>query len=298
MFDFQKTEVFGVQPEQWLNNPLLDFEVKKSVRTDQERSKRIAHYQSLDFIIVSTGRMFIHGSLHMYFNFMKGIKAPNQKTANEIKKGFNGNDYTLLNFVETLMDIEERFNVRFDSSVLHNLESGVNLLHAFITKKILNNLMLHCGDVFNSPIHEPFREVEQSHYYVKVYDKQKQYGLLKRLLRFELKYMKMYDLNKLGIYCLNDLLNKDVLKRLEALLIKQWDRILMFDYTIKKELLKGKEYERALLYSNQNYWVDLAPNRRHRPKQYYKKLEAKYGEHVQNQIKELISEKWNELCNT
>ncbi|MFT5822118.1 MAG: hypothetical protein ACI8ZM_003374 [Crocinitomix sp.] len=298
MVDFQKTEVFGVDTELWINHPLLVFEVKKTVVTGQERSKRIAKYRTLDFIISQSGRMFIHGSLHKYYNFMKSIKGINQKTQIEINKGFNGNDFTLFNFIEVLFDIEEQFFCSFGNSRLSNLEVGVNFWHQFITSVILKHLMLFHGKTFKKPLSVSFREVEQAHYFVKVYDKQLQYGLPDRMMRYELKYIKMNDLNKLGIHNLNDLIDQGNLNRIKTLLLKKWDKVSIYDFTIDRSRLSVVNEKRCLLYSNENFWSGLAPNRRNRPKMYYRRIEKEYSEHIHQQISDLIGATWDRLvCN-
>ena len=295
MIDFQKTEVFGINPNDWINNEYLDFLETKSLKTGEVREKYIAKYYGMDFIITDSGRMFLHGSLHKYYNFIMDITAPNQYNEIQKRKGFNGDQFNYSNLEYTIQDLENRFEINFSNSRLHNLEFGVNAKHTLITDMILDNLMLHIGKQFSRPLDTTYRQAQHVQYSVKVYDKGLQYGMYDNILRFELKYIKMQELNRLGIFNLNNLSSYGNLQKLGNLLIKRWSEILLYDYTINEAILTEQDAIRLKDYNNMNFWSKTLSNHRDRHKKRYYKIASNYSEGIKDQILELIKSTWQEL---
>ena len=118
MIDYQKTKVNGVNPSLWLGHDNLEFERKFVVKTGAIDNKAVAVYNALRFIIYYdhdepdlVASMWIHGSLQMYWNFTNGVYAPNQRNETLKLRGYNGNNFTRFDFIETLNEIERLFYV-------------------------------------------------------------------------------------------------------------------------------------------------------------------------------------------
>ena len=298
MIDFFKCEVFGLKASDWLDNVYLDFTETASMKTGLINNKRIANFSCLKFIIYDDEnicRMFIHGSIHKFFNLWNWIYAPNQKTVRERSEGFNGNSFTYSNLVFSLQVLTDKFNVDLKKTAIQNLEFGVNCIHSFITSSILANLMLHKQKVFNKPLSNTFREAEHFQFYIKCYDKALQYGMLDEVIRFELKYKKMHQLNEIGINNLLDLISIKNLERLKAILLQRWSEVLIYDYTINETALTTIDRIRIKDFKNPNYWLSFKSNRLDRPKKSYAKIEAQHSDRIKIQIQQIISNEWDKL---
>lgn len=295
MIDFAKIEIFGLSQDVWTSSKYLDFKQEVSLKTGELAKCKIATYLGMKFKISDSGRMFLQGSLHKYYNAFIRKYAPNQTTDEDKIKGFNGNDfnYTQLKFV--INDLNKKFSMTATNHRILNLEFGLNIQHDFITTEILKSLMLHNGKTFETRYQSNYKQFQHQRYLIKCYDKQWQYGMPNKALRLECKYMKMKDINALEIISLFDLLKLDKLDILKRLLIKQFNLILLYDYTIELSKLASKEISQVQNYSNPNYWSSLKPNRRHRPKQKYLEIEQKHSFHLKDKLEVDLKSKWIEL---
>ena len=295
MIDYVKAEVYGCSPVDWTNISHLEFKGSHSTRTGLIDHKKIANYFNLKFIIYDSGRMYIAGSLHKYYNFLQNISAPNQHNNKQREKGFNGNQfsYTQLSFV--LNDLRSKFKIDLNQSILRNIEFGLNISHHFDTEKILENLMLHKGREFNKPLSVSFREATHSQHWIKCYNKSLQYGMKDNLLRFEIKYKKMKQINDLGIIYLSDLKNRNLLKKVKRELLKRWNEILFYDYTITENQLNENEKLLIMNFKNPLFWKGIKSNHLDRPKKRYYELESKYSEQLKEKLHHLINENWETL---
>jgi hypothetical protein len=88
---------------------------------------------------------------------------------------------------------------------------------------------------------------------IKTYDKSKQYNQTSQLLRVEDKYLKMAELNSIGINYLSDLLNHEIYMKLGQILIDTWNEILYIDQTVNIEKLTLKQREDYKNWINPNW---------------------------------------------
>src|SRR5690606_13769405 len=81
---------------------------------------------------------------------------------------------------------------------------------------------------------------------LKIYDKRTHYQkrgfiISQEILRIEVKYRKMIELNAKGIYTLQDLLNYG-LENFIPVLLKKWQEVIFYDF----KAIKGTQYEQTL----------------------------------------------------
>ncbi|QMU62939.1 MAG: hypothetical protein GKR88_00730 [Flavobacteriaceae bacterium] len=143
---------------------------------------------------------------------------------------------------------------------LLQLEVGVNLNltnNNFTSKDVIGGLLLHIRKPFQSQYTKSegsYKVCKHNRYLFKIYDKgmhrrNKDSGFDKDILRIEIAFKKMRDLNNLGIFNVNDLVNFDF-NSFKSLLLNKWSRLLLFD----KKALKGCKNE--YLYSNLRWWQE------------------------------------------
>ena len=294
--DFFKSRCF-IENDEILKNPNLDFHSDLNESTGENSDIKIAVLDHIEITYFPPNSrrnkplIKVQGSLHKYYN----------KTLSEeykdkyLTKGFNGNDFTFLQVVESIKHLCTRLNIDPHQMKLANLELGVNFIPPVDTIQILDGLILHQGVEFNKPESYQYRQVVHSQFYIKVYNKARQYLLPKELSRYELKYVKMTYLNSIGIWTLADLTKIDVYKRFKSAFLAAWRNTLFYDYSITKGNLTEKQISNLKDYSNSIYWLRLNSKRRDRPKKELKKITENYSDNIQSKALEIIELKWDEL---
>ncbi len=267
-----------------LTNPLLDFTTGLNLESGEVANTCSASYKGLKFIIRSNNYIEIQGSLHKYFN--NGVH--------------NYNDFTLLELHSVLDDLANAFHLNLNNCIVKNMEFGVNIKPPFITSKILNNLMLHKASKFYDVQLKSgnYKQAPHQQYYVKIYDKAKQYLLLQNLMRYELKFTKSCIINKLGITTLNDLLGSNWIELVKIRLLREWNQIVLFDYRLFSIDTLTARYRNKLSYwSNPNYWSGLTKQSRFKAKNRYSNLlDDNFQISLHSSIAILIQEKFNDLA--
>lgn len=266
MFDFIKTNIKNITPNELIKNPFLEFNT--TVDSEGEIKNRVAEYKNLRFKIIDEKYININGSVHKYFN----------------GGAHNYNNFTISDFVEVCIDLSEKFNINPYTAYLHNLEFGVNVILPFYTNEILNSIISYKGkecevERYNGKgylIRFPF-----DHYDLKIYNKGFQYQQDKNILRFEIKVKKMEYFRKrnIDIKCLSDLLNISNYPKLRSCLLKAFSEVLMYDSSIK---IKGvSQREKGVLINGRNpkYWIELKEQGKEIKKKRtrFKNLVLKYG---------------------
>jgi hypothetical protein len=239
-----------------------------------------AFYRSLEFKIYDTGLITLSGSLHKYWN----------------SGAHNYNDFDLEALKWVLTDLNKKFNITPENSILKCLEVGINIVPPITTNYFLDYCFLHKTKPFEQKHNSDegkYKQVEHSQYIIKIYNKALHYkknftDIESEILRFEIKYTKMQKLNERGIYNLNDLMNYGM-HNFKNELLNEFNNILFYDNTIQSKSKNLSNYKNPL------YWVELL--KRHTKTTYYKHrgilkiLTSQNSDQIQLQITEIMSEK-------
>ena len=264
---------------------LLDFCNKVNLKTGELGAYLNAYYKGLEFKIYEpteanpNRRATVEGSFHKYWN----------------NGAHNFNDFGINEIIEVRKDLKEIFNIDFENCILKQLEIGINILPPVPTKKILRYCLLHKTNELKSIYTKDegnYIQTKNQRHFIKLYDKRTHYQnkgfeIENDIFRIEKKYSKMVELNRKGIYNLNDLIKHD-LRRFKGDLLNLWNSVLFYDWTA----LDGTKYKNT--YSNTNYWLDLAENNYSNFKYHRNNLQSilnKYPNNIKKQIAELISNK-------
>lgn len=262
-----------------INNSLLDFECVVSEKTGEIKSNLLkAGYKNLKLCLYNKEKLYIQGSLHKYFN--KGVH--------------NYNDFTFSNFQDTLQDLQDKFGLIPELCILQNLETGLNIKLPFKPSFILDNLLQYKGKEFIRPLHADYYQCVRDRYLVKLYDKGTQYLQKENIFRFEIKYMKMYELNQAGIFSMQDLQNFNNWERFTRLLLERWQKVVFYDTSVREKEITRVQQKNLNNYSNPYYWRSLT-NRKKRfyHLHSYKEITEKHSDNRHKIIRELFIEKWD-----
>ncbi|MBK9477329.1 MAG: hypothetical protein IPN99_00425 [Bacteroidetes bacterium] len=244
MFDFIKTNVKEIKPTDLTNNPLLNFSL--TVDSDGAVVNRIAEYLNLKIKINNETYININGSLHKYYN--SGLH--------------NYNNFTIINLVEVCSDLSLKFGINPYTTLLHNLEFGVNVIVPFTTNEVLNSIISYKGKEYEVERYNGkgyLLRFSFEHYELKIYNKGLQYGQGKNILRFEIKVRRMeyFKKREIEINCLADLLNPSIYKKLETALLAALNELVFYDKSVP--LAELNQRERTVLINGRNpkYWTGL-----------------------------------------
>lgn len=183
-----------------------------------------------------------------------------------------------------------------------NLEIGVNIntpfeVFPFLQKNIINYKGYRFSD-YQKDKENACLGIwcdKLSQYKIKIYDKAHQNFLINNLMRFELRYIKMQPVNKLGIKFLSDLQVLQKVERLQDKLLKAWNNLLIYD--IKQQNIPISHA--TFIGQHTKHWETMIENNKKfvywRMLRTFKNEVAKYGEGYQAQVFNLIKKECYEL---
>lgn len=290
MIDYVKIQLLCVDINQLLNIHSLDFKIEVSERTGVCSTKRIAKYHFCKIVIYDSGLVLFTGSIHKFWNSLNGIKAPNYKTV-KLYKGYNGNQFTFNNIIEVRKHLESLFDCTPQQMAFQNIEFGVNTTPLFNPIQYLKGLLYHKGLLFEFRYKGNFADAKHQQYRVKIYNKSVQYEMSEFTLRVEISIKKTIELKTTGIKTFADI-NVNALNKAKGLLLKRFDEVMHYDYTINKKTLTKGEMILIKDYSRPSYWIDETDsNHRSRPKKGLQKITLKHSKNLHQQIRQEIEKK-------
>jgi hypothetical protein len=226
---------------------------------------------------VQGNNVSLHGSIHKYFN-----------------DGQNNNEFVRGQLIEALNDLWVRFRINPYCTIINSLEIGVNLNYE--PKKFINAIVEYKDKPVqitkNDFLYSESEHNKKSRYYMKAYDKD-------GMLRIEVHFCRMADLNKKGIKTLADLTTPENYKLLGEMLFNYYENYLVFDNTLC--IGKTKPLEREILLNGQNprYWNIERSNNTENYKYYrnrFNELSRKYEQDsIKKEVRKLIGSKINQL---
>lgn len=195
-------------------------------------------------------RLEIAGSIHKYWN-----------------RGTNENDFTFADAISATGWFCKEFGLNPHLAKVVNLEFGVNLQLSLDASETMLQILTYKGHEPKQPYRNTpdlfFMEFELEEYFVKVYDKGKQYRRKKpatpNTLRIEVKAMKNRLLN--GITTLADLQRPEKLQVLAVKLATFVKGLVFEDSTINAKELPLKERQLFRQMDSKRFWREAEGRR-------------------------------------
>ncbi len=231
-----------------------------------------------------------------------------------MKGSLHKNHYRGSNYLPfTFQDLQEQINhltktlcIDAERARISTLEIGLNICTPFeVTPFLRQNIISYKGNSFNR--YKPNREgiclgiVSQlSQYAVKIYDKGLQNNLADKLMRFEKRFLKMYELKKDRIKYLSDLLSYVKVEKLLPHLLEAWENVSVYDIdNLEKLPLKKPEIDLLTKGQNFKFWEEtkktFTSDQYKYQKNKFKKLVEKYGNNWQTVVNDLLKTEWENL---
>lgn len=303
MVDYVKMYLINIDTERLLNLSALDFKSEISRSSgDINETVFIAKYYQCEIIIKRNNKedntdgllvnphVLFTGSIHKMWNEFNRIKAPNHKDE-QVYKGFNGNQFTIHGIIEVRKHLENLFDCNSNQMIFQNIEFGVNTTPKFSPSLYLKGLLYHKNIPFEFSHSGNNSQVKHQFFIFKIYNKSHQYKMSYSVLRVELKITKMEELKGLEIKTFSDI-NENTLNKAKSLLLKRFDEVMHYDYTIQKNKLSKNKLLKIKDYSNPRYWIqDLKPMHRDRHKKSLKEITLNCSDNIHQQIREDIIKK-------
>ena len=282
MIDFLKYEIIDTSITYIEGNPILDFHSKVNLSTGELGSYSNAYYKGLEFKKYQPtranpiGRLTVEGSLHKFWN----------------NGAHNFNDFGVDEVGQAIKELSDTFQIQMNNCRLINLELGVNINPPMKTKSVLQRCIMHKRDLLKSVYTKDegnYIQSQKQRHVIKLYDKKTHYvnqgfKIKDEIMRVEIKFSKMYQLNQLGIITLHDLLMFD-LSSFKAHLLREWDNVLFYD----DEALIGTKNEHS--YSSGLYWQNLNNELFKYHRKNLKKIVSNNPNNIHKVIRNLIAEK-------
>ena len=293
MIDYIKVYLQNINISKLLESSVLNFKSEISQTTGEiDESILVAEYHFCKITIKTIKpeneptRMHVifSGSIHKMWNSLNEIVAPNYKQ-NKPYKGFNGNLFTTTDILEIRKHLEILFDCEASQMVFKNIELGINTTINFNPNLYLKGLLYHKNVLFEYSHFGNYVQAIHQWFILKIYNKSYQYKMTDNVLRVELKIMKMIELKDLLIETFSDI-NQNTLQKAETILLKRFDEVMHYDYTINKNKLSKLKLEQLKSYSNPRFWIeDLKPNHRDRHKKNLKAITLHFSKNLHQQIR-------------
>jgi len=256
LIDYVKILLSNIDTMRLLLLSNLDFKTAISKQTGELGTKQIAKYHHCKITLFDSGLLLFTGSIHKLYNSLHNIKAPNYKNGKEmVEKGYNGTQFTLGNILEVRAHLTKLFDCEPQQMQFQNIEFGINTEPSINPQDFIKGLLYQRGKQFEFRFNNCYAQAEHQRYLLKIYNKSNQYGMDKHTLRIETKEIKAESFSVTGIRTFADI-NTQTLENAKQLLLKRFDKVVYYDYTINKKGLTKRQKQSLSNYSNPRYWFE------------------------------------------
>jgi len=269
-----------------------DLETLFVYHTSQIKYPYTASFNAMD-VKVTEKYGYVYNSIH---------KSYNDRYFND---AHNHNDFGYQNICE-MVDFLESKLADVDNSTLTQFEFGFNLEVPIAAEQIIQrNILMHkeCGPNHTKVFRGKGRlkQFDHHNYVIKIYDKAKQYNLPTNILRFEIKFLKAKEFNKLDIFQIQDLKDKSKLRSLFLLLLSRFNELTIVD-EYDESTIPSNDLEKLIRYSNPHYWetriASLSATSKMRHLRAYKGLLVKHNlQETKAFLKQQLVNKYLQLIN-
>ncbi len=242
------------------------------------------------------GGFTLKGSIHKLHNEINRNTRPEWKYKHN---GFNGNRFTLLEIENIIKHLCKLLDIQAGECVLQNIEIGINNVVPFSAFDFLQGVQAHRNNFTPTIKHgRNYFEFRYSQYYLKLYNKGKQYELYNEVIRVEVKIRKMQKLHNSGvpIHTLADI-NAVNLEKAFNLLVSEFEQIVNIDATIRTNELTNKEKNKLNELSNLQTWHNFSHKQRQRAKETINNINVTYSDNQKGQIIEIIHHEKENILN-
>lgn len=196
---------------------------------------------------VSERSGYVKNSLHKLYNYRENSEEQNYNDFS-FSKICSEVDYLSKNIIDA------------GKTKLTQLEFGLNIeIDKLPEILVRRNFIMHKyegGSANNYHGNGELKLFSHNNFFIKVYDKGKQFGLDENVLRFEIKFIRAKEFQKMGIFNIGDLKDKSNLRKLFKNLIKRFDEMNIVDDFDENSVLDINDYNKLSRYTNPTFWTE------------------------------------------
>ncbi|WP_392447172.1 hypothetical protein ACF3OB_06590 [Capnocytophaga canis] len=299
MVDYFKTRISYSNPAKFkelVNNGTFAVATTETETATAEVTKETYLFKNM-VIEPQTGGVLLYGSLHKFRSQIHNIATPEQIAKHG---GFNGDLFTLDEITQTIDTLCEALDVCPSVCKLQNIEIGLNNPVSFDPKEFLTGILYHRNNYDYIVKHEGnYVQFDHNQYYLKLYNKSRQYQMDTHVIRVEIKVRKMQKLHTAGIELktLEDI-NALTLSQTFEVLYKEFEELVYFDKTTRTHDLNDKGQAKAVLFQNKEYWRGLNKIQRGRKRKQLEKMVLEFSENLKGQIQSKMNEVFKQVLGT
>jgi hypothetical protein len=216
---------------------------------------------------VSKRSGYVKNSLHKLYNYRETSEEQNYNDFS-FSKICNEVDYLSKNIIDA------------GKTKLTQLEFGLNIeIDKLPEILVRRNFIMHKyegGSANNYQGNGELKLFSHNNFFIKVYDKGKQFGLDENVLRFEIKFIRAKEFQKMGIFNIGDLKDKSNLRKLFKYLIKRFDEMNIIDDFDENSVSDINDYNKLSRYTNPTFWTEeikgIHQNKRSRYRNDFEKI--------------------------
>lgn len=275
----------------------IDFKAPYNINTgeamDYPKSGKLENLE----VRITPREANVKGSLHKFFNsLLEG-------------EPHNHNDFRYNDLVAVIDEVALSLGLDSGRTKLTNLEFGFNIVVDKDPELILEkNVMM-----FNYKSHTSnkkfggrgdYKDFGKTDYIIKVYNKSKQYNLDKYVLRVEVKIIMKRVLERLDIYTLDDLKDKEKLKlkNLFNFFMQNFEKLQIIDEFEHREDISSKDKSNLTKYTSEFYWksiFDKSMNVQRMHLKQFERLIKKYKlDSLKQELRSKLQAKFDELIDS
>ena len=249
------------------------------------------------------GGFTLKGSIHKLHNELIGNTRP-EWTAKY--NGFNGDRFTLSELEDVIKHLCKLLDKQANECYLQNIEIGLNNIVPFSAFDFLQGVQAHRNNSTPTIKHRRnYFEFGYNEYFLKLYNKGKQYDLHNEVIRVEVKVRKMRKLHNTGIqiHTLADLTPSNLEKAFK-LVVSEFEKVVNIDSSIRTHELTKKALYKLNELTNPATWQKMDNKQRQRAKEFLEGLNTIFSDNQKGQIIEkmhhekdaILTNKISEKC--
>lgn len=226
--------------------------------------------------------------------YMCGVRGSVHRYAN--RSTHNADSFRMSDLCRVFTELREVYSINPDNTRLRNVEFGVNIKLPYDPRRVLKAIRMYRGYTL-TPTGKFGFEYRTKEYRFKIYDKGRQCGVpgFENVLRIEVKGIVSYlKREKVHVPTLGDLLNVNVWKRFEVILLEAIENTMIVEVVPFDKLTKKEAALFALFLGDG--WQSLNRSVLYKKKKQLAELARRTGaDSIKEEIKRLIAEKCQEL---
>ncbi len=252
MIDHINNKIQGPDVEKVLNSPKVELWELRNMTTGEVFQPRTTYLGPLKIRRSSLDSIYVEGSIHFYFNWLK-----DGRPEKFVRR--NWDQFTFCELCQAIDTLAADLGLSPERLGLHGFEFGLNLENPpFDVTKAKDSLILHSTKKFTIWESDLGRVAKHSQFHLKGYNKGFQASNGLEIFRMEVAVKKMDCVKGIGIHSLADLKDQEKVRALFVWAYSQWESVLVHDPSVKDSDLDKREREFWQLASFVEYWKKLS----------------------------------------